>query len=294
MISDSPKTQRTHPVSVVIPTLGGETLAGTIEQLNRGTIVPSEILVCIPEEDAYRVASMSIRNVRIVKTHIRGQVAQRAIGFQKAKEPLVLQLDDDIYLDETCLAVLIECMGKKKNVAIGPSLVDSKTGKPSRYMMKPDRADNFLYKLLFFIINGKDGYQPGKISKAGVNMAFSDKASEPYEVEWLSGGCLLHAQRNLIKYNYYPCGGKAYTEDLFHSAMMKRNEVKLYHCPKAICSVDNSSSKGNGILSLARIFWGSSYARYRFTTLIGASRLRLLIFIVMHHLVLLTNKLIRK
>jgi hypothetical protein len=37
--------------------LGGESLFGTTEQLNRGTIVPSGILVCIPKEDAFRVES---------------------------------------------------------------------------------------------------------------------------------------------------------------------------------------------------------------------------------------------
>ena len=44
-------------LSVVLPMLGGESLFGTTEQLNRGTIVPSGILVCIPKEDAFRVES---------------------------------------------------------------------------------------------------------------------------------------------------------------------------------------------------------------------------------------------
>jgi hypothetical protein len=34
-------------LSVVIPTLGGESLGTTIAQLNRDTLVPREILVCI-------------------------------------------------------------------------------------------------------------------------------------------------------------------------------------------------------------------------------------------------------
>ena len=294
MMSDSPSSQKTYPLSVVIPTLGGETLRGTIEQLNRGTVVPSEILVCIPEEDADRVKGLSFANVRVVKTRIRGQVAQRAVGFQEATEPLVLQLDDDIYLEESCLSILIESMGKKSNVAISPSLLDCNTGKLSRFMNKPDQADNFLYKLQFRIINGTDGYQPGNIARAGVNMAFSDTATEPYEVEWLPGGCTLHHRENLVKYNYYPYEGKAYGEDLFHSAIMRQNGLNLYHCPRAICRLDLSSSKGGGILSLASIFLGNSRAMFSFATLIGASRSKLLFFIIIHHLLLVLNKLKRK
>ena len=43
------------PLTVVIPTLGGDSLFKTIELINSGTIVPEEILVCIPKEEAYRV-----------------------------------------------------------------------------------------------------------------------------------------------------------------------------------------------------------------------------------------------
>lgn len=63
-------------VSVVIPTLGGETLIKTIEKVNSGSIIPAEILVCIPEEEVFRVGNIAIGNVKVIKTKCHGQVAQ--------------------------------------------------------------------------------------------------------------------------------------------------------------------------------------------------------------------------
>jgi hypothetical protein len=70
-------------LSVVIPTLGGESLGTTISQLNRGTLVPREILVCIPEKEAPRVQNLGLPGVGIILTDVRDQVAQRAEVFRK-------------------------------------------------------------------------------------------------------------------------------------------------------------------------------------------------------------------
>ena len=90
-------------MTVVIATLGGDTLRETIETINRGSIVPEEILVCIPTNESDRVQNFSYKNVKIFVTACRGQVAQRAIGFQNVSHNIVMQLDDDILLDEHCI-----------------------------------------------------------------------------------------------------------------------------------------------------------------------------------------------
>jgi hypothetical protein len=80
-------------VSAVIATLGGPSLRKTIEHLNRGTVVPQKILICIPEPEAQRLETFPFPNVMIIQTPCRGQVAQRAYGFRLAKGDFVLQLD---------------------------------------------------------------------------------------------------------------------------------------------------------------------------------------------------------
>ncbi len=279
-----------YQVSVVIPTLGGETLKGTIQQLNRSTLVPKEILVCIPQTHAHRVEDLIIHNVKIIITSFAGQVAQRAYGFTLVEYPFVLQVDDDLEVSETCLSELVTFIGSKQNIAVAPSLLGQFTGKLSPYMSKPDKYSSWIYKSLFWIVNGKKGYQPGRISKAGVNMGFSSEALEPYEVDWLPGGCTLHLRENLITYNFYPYKGKAFAEDLFQSVILRKNGIKLYHCPAAIVNLDNTSSKSTGLKSLMKIFFSYSRIMIRFATFTRSNGLRLFFFLIIHHLILIYRK----
>ena len=113
-------------VSVVIPTLGGDSLHGTIEQINRGSLVPFEILICIPDNDVHKIKNYSFSNVRVISTSVRGQVAQRAIGFFEAKGIFVMQLDDDIFIDEFCLERMVNVFFKlnDKKIAVCPVYFD--------------------------------------------------------------------------------------------------------------------------------------------------------------------------
>ena len=72
-------------ISVVIPTLGGKSLSSTLRKLNSGTLVPDEILLCIPSSELNHSDFWFEKNPRIIPTPIRGQVAQRAHGFREAK-----------------------------------------------------------------------------------------------------------------------------------------------------------------------------------------------------------------
>ena len=283
-----------YNVSVVIPTLGGNSLRKTIENLNCGSIIPNEILICIPKEFLYRVKEISYENVKIISTNFKGQVAQRALGFTLVKNNYVLQLDDDIQLDTFCLQKLIETLGTQTKVAVAPRLIDNITKNISSYMSKPTSSSGLLYKFLFYIINGKLGYQTGKISKAGVTMGFIQDYNNAYNVDWLPGGCILHLRDNLIYDNYYPYIGKAYAEDLFHSFLLKRNKISLLYCTNTFALLDNSSSKSNGIISLFKIFFSYSRIMLRFSKFSNSNRFRMLIFLFFYHYILIKKKLFNK
>src|ERR1043165_5309776 len=115
----------TPAVTVVIPTLGGQTLTTTIEALNQGSVRPAEILVCIPAPEAARVENAGLENVRVIVTERRGQVVQRAEGFRRAAHELVLQLDDDIVLDVQCVERLVSGLQALGNdAAIAPAMMN--------------------------------------------------------------------------------------------------------------------------------------------------------------------------
>ena len=239
-------------VSVVIATLGGGSLKETIESLNNSSIVPKEIIICIPEEYASNVKHLSYSNIKILKTTVRGQVAQRVVGFQNAKFPYVLQLDDDIILDFYCLEKLLETVISNKNISAGPKLFDHLTKEYHSFLIPSNTKLVWFNKMFYFSANGKSGFQPGKISKSGVNFGIPETPSTFYNVDWLCGGCLMHRKENLILTNYYPLSGKAYAEDLFHSKLLRDNNVILVRSGEAKCYVDFTSSKGGSWLNIIR------------------------------------------
>ncbi len=249
-----------NDVSVVIATLGGDSIDSTISALNKGRIRPSEILICIPGEFSYLVERFnSVPNVRIIETSCKGQVAQRAVGFQCAAHDLVLQLDDDIQLHSDCLRNLVECLERSGNVAVAPKMHDIRTKKYHAFLVPDDNDRSLAQILLFWVVNGRVGYQPGQIGRAGIGMGVPEYPNEWSNLAWLPGGCILHKRKNLVLYNYYPFKGKAFAEDLFHSALMRRKGVSLIRCGLAICDVDFSGDLRIGIFG--RVKWYQQYGK---------------------------------
>ena len=241
MVNLSENNKQKYSVSVVIPTLGEECLVRTIEQLNRGTIVPAEILVCIPEEDVHRVEHLTYPNVRIIKTNCRGQVAQRAVGFQNVKNSMVLQLDDDIFVKEETLNELAKGLDKLgQGSAVGPVYNEFETGRSAYYYEQRKGIAKLLYNIYARVVCGAAWSavkRMGKIAPSGNNYGVIDSlcGTEPLEAQWLSGGCVMCFREDLIMNNFFPYPGKAYCEDLIHSFWRKQKGMRLWVIPTACC-----------------------------------------------------------
>lgn len=236
-------THDTYSLSVVIATLGGESLRGTIEQLNRGTVVPDEILVCIPEEDAYKVATFSIPNVRVIKTDQRGQVAQRIAGFHRAGGKYIMQLDDDVMVDEYCIERLVDVLASSSgNYAVSPALRHIET---DRSVYSKWSKNKIVRQMYYFLINGDEGYKPGTVTKAGTEIGVDPDLSDVmhHDVDWLPGGCVVHCRNNLVLSNYYPYSGKAYCEDMYHSRCLRAMGVKMLIASEAIAWIVDSRNE---------------------------------------------------
>jgi glycosyltransferase involved in cell wall biosynthesis len=225
-------------ISVVIPTLGGESLKITIESLNKGAIKPQEILVCIPLEKAYLVQELEKENVKIIKTKCQGQVSQRTFGFQKAANSFVLQLDDDIILDSDTLYLLSNELNRlgRGNV-VAPLFFDLDTGRCLHTLQ--DGFLGWFKALIDVLIFGAPwgSRRSGAVTKTalayGVDSSLCD--ASPVKTEWLPGGCVMSFSGDLIRENFYPFKGKAYCEDLIHSYLRRIKHIQHYVVPLAIC-----------------------------------------------------------
>jgi hypothetical protein len=214
-------------LSVVIATLGGQVLYGTVKSLNEGTVVPDEILLCVPEENAHAIPNFMYSNVSILKTPFRGQVRQRAFGLGKAKCSYIMQFDDDLVVEPNSIEIMLRNLNTLPvNSCIAPSLMVFSTGES--FYKQP--TESVIFKLYYFLLNGKIGYKSGTITLAGTNIGvdpafFSENLTES---QWLPGGCILHRKENIITDNYYPFKGKAFCEDLYHSSLLQRNGVRMF------------------------------------------------------------------
>jgi glycosyltransferase involved in cell wall biosynthesis len=216
-------------LSVVIATLGGIPLKKTIRALQNSSIKPTEILICIPNSTELVETIDFSDNIKIIRTKKKGQVFQRMTGFLAAKGELVLQIDDDVFLEKDTIKRLVNCLdslGKKAVVA--PSIF--KEG--SNQSVFKRNKNTISSRITDWVMNGAIGFKPGIISLSGVGFGldFNDKKQYISESEWLPGGCILHQSQNLITQDYFPFEGKAYSEDLIHSLILRENGVKLYVC----------------------------------------------------------------
>jgi glycosyltransferase involved in cell wall biosynthesis len=230
------------PVSVVIPTLGGNHLSNTINFINTGDTIPYEILICIPKEYLHTIDFKLSNNVILIPTEKKGQVYQRSIGFSLAKSEFILQLDDDLKLTSKDIIILIEELNKKENIScIGPQFYNQSL-KQFCYLSHKGFNKFESYLIEYFIGGAKWGRNRlGTISKSGHNFGFDINymINLTEKVEWLAGGCILHRKSNLILDDYFPFSGKAYCEDLMHSILLRKNHVNLYITKRVICELNS-------------------------------------------------------
>ncbi len=282
-ISDSSKVG--NGVSVVIATLGANSLMSTLRTLNQGSVVPDEILIIIPTgtilENSFDF------NVRIFFSENKGQVAQRILGFSLAKHRYVLQLDDDIILGFDCLENLIDRSSFSDKIAVAPVLLDIKTSTP----IYKKKFFGFLGKFYYWMVNGTLGYQPGKFYLSGSGEGISPDSLTPMlNIEWLAGGCILHRRENLILVNYFPFSGKAYCEDFIHSHLLSESGIQMIIEPKALAYLEVSGYSNLALISFIKNQYDDFKARKYFQKIRNINSFRIYIF----YLLILLNYLVNK
>lgn len=230
-------------LSVVIATLGDEWVQTTINSLMQGSYKPDEILICIPDEREPKVAHLANDVVKIVLTGVKGQVKQRAVGFQKAGYPMVMQLDDDILLEENTIQKLvthIQQLGKGNVIA--PVYYEKKKGTCIHQLPTGMMKNLFDY----FICDAQWGRKKmGTVTPIGINYGVDDALcdTELLQTQWISGGCVLSFKEDLIVENFFPFEGKAYCEDVFHSYYRAQKKIKMWVAPRVKVFIDQPETE---------------------------------------------------
>lgn len=266
-------------LSIVIATLAGPQLQETIASINNSTIVPDEILVCVPEKEVHDKKLTNSGNVQIISTKVRGQVAQRCEGFKIAKGELVIQLDDDIILESDCISLLIASIKQLGSKAVcSPAFFFKETGKS---VYQRPITSRWLSGVYYWLLNGNNGYVEGVITKAGTEIGINPAHHRDniIQTEWVPGGMAIHYRENLVTENYFPHKGKAFSEDIYHSFELTRKGLSLYLITQARAYIDDPRTQD---LMSIKAWWMNMKKDYTtrkyFIQLANKSYLRMLCF----------------
>jgi cellulose synthase/poly-beta-1,6-N-acetylglucosamine synthase-like glycosyltransferase len=227
-------------LTIVIPTVGENSLLEVIKNLNSNISIPKKILVVIYKKNLIKIDKKikNYDNVEIATTNSPGQVHQRVEGFKLAKTDFVMQLDADCFVDNQSIIEMINFLKSHDKASVGPCFLDIKNNLPIHKLIDEFKIKRTLKNLVLGFPN--DNQIMGKISKSGTNFGvdFNFLKEDIIQVEWIPGGCSMHYKKYLCLKNYFPFKGKAFYEDLIHSKILIQNNIKLFIIKKAICKTD--------------------------------------------------------
>ena len=233
-------------ISIIITTLGGNDLNLSLSAIFQDLDINSnfEVLIIIPSKNEIPKNIIQNSKIKIISTYFPGQVHQRIVGFRNATKDYVLQIDDDVEISSKDIINLKDKLDTlENNSAISPLFFNRHNRKNCIYNLYNNNFLLVLKNILTLIIcKSKWGIKrSGTLTMLGTNYGVdykSFKNKEIIEVDWLPGGCVLHLNKNLHKFDYYPFKGKAYCEDLLHSLILKNNNINLYVYKNAKCFTD--------------------------------------------------------
>jgi hypothetical protein len=218
------------PYSVIIPTIGRADINLVIENLFMSTFPPSEILLCVPDNNSIKEKFNDLR-VKIIICNIYNQVKQREHGVENSKFEVILQLDDDVIVSKNTIENLFYFLNDNNALAPVYFFNNDKNKIIHSEGLSFDTSLNSLVKNILYKIfhNLEFGVKKsGKVSKLSFSFGvgyFLDKPSTK-EVDWLPGGIVLTKKKNFQFLKDYNLDGKAYTEDIINSYYRNKAGIK--------------------------------------------------------------------
>lgn len=213
-------------ITVIIPTTLENISESWLLQITNYCINDINVILIVPPKISKKIIESKKlpKDIKVIKSKIKGQVYQRQFGYKYCNSKLILHMDDDIFFDINSLQGLLKIFNNLPNHScIAPFL-------RSNFVYAKNNLLSLLRNIfLYFDFKPK----PGTISLTSFPIPhnFSISSKQTKEVDWLPGGISLLRKEDCIKKNYFHFNGKAYCEDLIHSYLLKKENVHLYLCP---------------------------------------------------------------
>ena len=239
MINEQISKKKILEISIVINTIGENVLNKVLKSILNNSVNVKEIIISIPENKDFCISKDFINenNIKVIKTKFNNQINQRIAGFKIASSQYIMQLDSDVILDKFCIENLYtSILNISAKASVGALIINENDVKKN---IKYGFFNIILKFIRNIILNNQIDIDSWSITKAGTGFG-SEKnkiniSESLVNVDWLSGGCIIHKKQNLILKNYLPYDGKSYCEDLIHSFLLNKKGIKLYLNSRAKC-----------------------------------------------------------
>lgn len=224
------------PISAIVPTAQrAGPLRGMLASIAAQPAQPAELVVVDAStsdqtERLCRAAAGLRGRVIYLRARERGAAAQRSQALERATQPFVLFLDDDVILESGCLARLWSAVKDDPGLGGVSSMIINQRYAP------PGPASRLLYRLLH---GRREASYAGRCIGPAANLLPEDdpRLPEVVPVEWLNLGCTLY-RREALPHPLFPAYfiGYSLMEDLHLSLTVGRRwrlanarAARIYH-----------------------------------------------------------------
>lgn len=253
--------------TVCIASLGRPSLIPLIRSLSIISNWKLRFCVSLPSDAPITVIEELEHFVNTTVSYVRGkhQVTQRNDAIKHSDRDLILQLDDDVTLSRPSIEKLYDAFDTlpEKSV-IGPALQWSDNTSFFKPKFQTEKSIlrqliNAIEKRILGISRGSTALMIyGKVTKSGVPIGFPsglvNSSFQSYEVDFLSGCCMLLRREHALESSYYPwTTGRASLEDLFHCFYLKKKfDCKLFIAKESTVIIQAQDSSAKSISSSTR------------------------------------------
>lgn len=232
------KRDEANQVTIIIATLPGSYMKEWINQIIDYIDYGYHVTIVTPpgySRDTLGKLMTHSPPLRLLTSDKQGQVAQRAYGLKRVETDFAMQMDDDVILDKHDILRLVQQLKKLgKRCCIAPKLAQFPSGEELQSHPDWKTGKGIIRYFLAVVVYGVRRLRVSRLygtttrSGHGYGVPSRLELSNPLEVEWLPGGCMLYRKEDAIVDDFYPFTGKAYAEDLIYSYLHKKRGTRLY------------------------------------------------------------------
>jgi len=222
------KTNTILPVSVVIPTRNrAVVLKKTLSTIAQQTAQPYEVIIidASENEDSRQIVAAGIDSIQSKLVYkravVKGAASQRNEGIAVSTQPFIAFMDDDVYLEADCFALLWAAINSSSDVGGVNALITNQQFHPL------GRISRTVYRL--FTSKEQLKNLEGKTIGPSVNFLSSEKNKLAWiPVDWLNLGLTVYRRAALPDPVFDPhFTGYSFMEDAALSFVVSR-KWKLY------------------------------------------------------------------